>query len=66
MWQLQPELSALSLSPCRQSMPLVVVDSHSSASELLPSNPILLTEVIDHLQLALLPPTSERNYHELG
>jgi hypothetical protein len=33
----------------RQPTPLVVIESHSSASELLPQDPILFTEVINNL-----------------
>ena len=48
-----------------QSTSLVVVESHSSVSELLAQNPILLAQILECLQLALIHPASQGNYHEL-
>src|SRR3954454_10370061 len=48
-----------------QSTSLVVVESHSSVSELLAQDPVLLTQIIDRLQLTLIHPTGQRNYHKL-
>src|SRR3954454_12465227 len=48
-----------------QSTSLVVVESHSSISELLAQYPVLLTQVLNHLHLTLIHPTSQRDQHEL-
>jgi hypothetical protein len=46
-------------------MSLVVVKSHSSASELLAYNPVFPEQILDCLQLAMIHPSSQGNYHEL-
>src|SRR5438270_4173597 len=48
-----------------QSTSLIVVESHSSVSELLAQNPVFLAQVLDRLQLALSHPASQGNHHEL-
>src|SRR3954465_15658301 len=48
-----------------QSTSLVVVESHSSVSKLLAQTPVLLAQVLDRLQLALIHPASQGNHHEL-
>src|SRR5206468_4739318 len=48
-----------------QSTSLVVVESHASVSELLPQDPVLLAQILDHLHLTLIHPTSQRTHHEL-
>ena len=43
---------------------LVVIESHSTPSELLAKNPVLLAKVIDDLQLVLVHPPADGDQHE--
>jgi hypothetical protein len=56
--------SAISLRPKffsldRQSTALIVGEPHSSPAQLLAQNSVLLAEVVNHLQLALVHPPGD-------
>src|SRR5258708_24005591 len=48
----------------RQSPALIIIEAQSSATELLAKNPVLLTKVIDDLQLTLIHPTGNGDQHK--
>ena len=45
-------------------MTLVVAETHSAPAELLAQNPVLLTKVIDDLQLMLVHPAADSDPYE--
>ena len=57
---LPPECSGFN----RQSAALVVTEAYSSAAELLSKNAILLTKVINDLQLSLVHPAGDSDQQE--
>src|SRR3954471_12991662 len=58
------KLSPQPLGSGSQPTALVIVQPQAAIPELFAKDPILLAQVVDHLELVLVPPSGDRDQHE--